>query len=98
MKLKKFNEYVNPIKQLDLSDLSMWLRKGDDITINDSNGINTYIIKDIDELGIYVMNKDENVQTDFKFEYLNSLDKDYAWEIISINEDDVIINEKHKNV
>jgi len=92
MRLKKFNEF-NSIKQLDLNDLSMWLRPEDIIKITTADGIGTYKVKNMDELGIRCVNiNSPNIEIDFDFEYLNGNDDNF-WELGSINGDEVYVSE-----
>ena len=93
MKLKKFNEF-NSVRELNLEDLSMYLRENDKIKIKNRDGISTYTVVSIDELGIRVSNDESTVKTliDFDFQFLN-VDDYSSWEIISINGDDIYFNE-----
>jgi hypothetical protein len=89
MKLKKFNEHSNNIKQLSINDLSLWLRIDYQIKVNDRYGDTTYIIRSITEDGITAENKYGT--RSFKFSELNGLGEE-AWEIFKINDDEVFIN------
>ena len=90
MKLKKFYEFVNSVRELTLDDLSMFLRVGDMIKIKSEDGTDTYKIDNLTEndLSVVTIGEGPEIQIIFNFVDLNN-----KWEILEINDEEIIINE-----
>lgn len=93
MRLKKFNEYSAP-KSLTKEDLGMWLRKGDMINIISHDGVHKngkYQVIDFGDAEIEVTLPDTN-----KNFWLSVDDLNDRWELISINDEPIMITEENR--
>lgn len=92
MKIFKLNEFRNQNRELTVNDLSMWLKKGDKVKIKkleDDRIVNGTVIS-FNNISIGV--KAGGIISRFDLSGINT-----EWELINVNGDDILIEEKKLN-